>query len=448
MKKNPNNPRTPLLEKGGVQSVISSLIAIFLGLVFGAVILLVTGLLSSNISFRGLWEGFRLVFLGIFCTGRDSVGNLVFGFNPTQFGNMLFRATPILMTGLSVAVAQKTGLFNIGASGQYLMGTAATLYLALAIPSSVVPAWLIWILAFLGGMLAGALWGAIPGLFKAKFNINEVITCIMTNWIAAALVTWFFDEAVPFLKNSEEYGKAGLIKKTVANGVVTPKFGLDKIFPGSQVNGGILIAVVLAVLMYILLFKTTFGFRLRCCGSNRHAAKYAGINDNASIVISMALAGALAAAGASLYWLSGNTEFTWTTYQTVPAEGFNGIPVALLASSNPIACVFTACFMSMLNVNGLQLKSLTPFNEYITDIIIASIVYLSAFALLIKLILGKLRKNREAKAEAQPKSEEVEEIETEVSFAEPSVPAGTDATENAEEPAVRQPDGEDGKGVD
>lgn len=448
MKKNSKVPRTPLLEKSGVQSVLSSLIAILIGLLFGAVVLLLVGFLSSNISPRGVWEGFRLVFLGVFCTGRDAVGNLVFGFNPTQFGNMLFRATPILMTGLSVAVAQKTGLFNIGASGQYLMGTAATLYLALALPTALIPAWLVWLIAFLGGMLAGAFWGAIPGLFKARFNINEVITCIMTNWIAAALVTWFFDEAVPFLKNIEEYGKAGLIKKTVANGVITPKFGLDKIFPGSQVNGGILIAAVLAVLMYILLFKTTFGFRLRSCGSNRHAAKYAGINDSASIVLSMALAGALAAAGASLYWLSGNTEFSWNTYQTVPAEGFNGIPVALLASSNPIACIFTACFMSMLNVNGLQLKSLTPFNEYITDIIIASIVYLSAFALLIKLILSQVRKVREAKAEAKATPAENDDGEATAALAEDPVSDETDTTVPENIAITERPDGKDGKGVD
>ena len=108
----------------------------------------------------------------------------------------------------------------------------------------VVPAWLIWILAFLCGMIAGALWGSIPGILKAYLNINEVITCIMTNWIAANLVTWFID-AREFLKNSEEGGKVGYVKPTAANGVETFDFGLDKIFPGSQVNGGILIACLL-----------------------------------------------------------------------------------------------------------------------------------------------------------------------------------------------------------
>lgn len=154
-------------------------------------------------------------------------------------------------------------------------------------------------------------------------------------------------------------------------------------------NGGILIAILIAVLMYIIMSKTTFGYQLKACGSNRHAAKYAGINDKLNIIYSMAIAGALSAAGASLYYLAGNTEFFWSTYQALPAEGFNGIPVALLASNNPIGVIFTGCFMSMLNIAGMQLKTLTAYNEYITDIIIASIVYLSAFAMIIKMLLNK-----------------------------------------------------------
>ena len=106
---------------------------------------------------------------------------------------MLFRATPLIMTGLSVAVAYKTGLFNIGAPGQYLIGTMASLMLALGIPTETVPAGIVWLIAFLGGMAAGAIWGAIPGLVKAYLNINEVLASIMTNWIAANLVTWAFD---------------------------------------------------------------------------------------------------------------------------------------------------------------------------------------------------------------------------------------------------------------
>ena len=324
-------------KKDSTQKILSSLISILIGLVVGAIVVLVVGIFNKSISLKGAWEGIRLIFMGILSTGRNVSGALTWGFNPASIGNMLFRATPLIMTGLSVALAFKTGLFNIGAPGQYLMGTLATLSIALSIPSGALPGWLIWLLAFLGGILAGALWGAIPGLVKAFLNINEVLACIMTNWIAANLVTWAFDASN--FKNMVEGTKSGYIYKTTYGlvdgsyvdgagiataklglnklfpgsqinagilvaillavavyiykttyglvngtyvdgaGVATAKLGLNKLFPGSQVNGGFIIAVLLAVLVYILLSKTTFGYELKACGANRHAARYAGIKD-------------------------------------------------------------------------------------------------------------------------------------------------------------------------
>ena len=373
------------------RSILASILSILIGMAVGCVIVLIVAATSKDLSMASAWEGIRLIFGGLFSTGRTAAGTLTFGFNPTNLGNMLFRATPLIMTGLSVAVAFKTGLFNIGAPGQYLMGTMATLMLALGIPSESIPAGLIWIIAFVGGCFAGALWGAIPGLLKAFLNINEVLACIMTNWLAANLVTWAFDASN--FKNMVENTKSGYIYKTTFNGVATPKMGLDKIFPNSQVNMGIIIAILFAVAMFILMNKTTLGYQLKACGANRHAARYAGIQDKRNIVLSMAIAGALAAAGASLYYLSGNTEFYWSTYQSLPDTGFNGIPVALLAANNPLGVIFTGCFMSMLDISGLQLTNLTAYNEYITDVIIAVIVYLSAFSLVIKaLISGRKKK--------------------------------------------------------
>ena len=392
--------------KDGTKSVLASLISIVIGMAVGALIVVLVGLLNPSMGLGTMWEGVRLVFGGLFSTGRDAAGQLTFGFNPTNVGNMLFRATPLILTGLSVAVAYKTGLFNIGAPGQYLMGTAATLILALSIPTETVPAPLVWVIAFAGGSLAGAVWGCIPGLVKAFLNINEVLACIMTNWIAANLVTWMFDRGSLFenLQNTVENTKTAYIYKTSFNGVETSKMGLDLIFPNSQVNGGILIAIVIAILMYILMNKTTLGYELKACGANRHAARYAGISDKRNIVLSMAIAGALSGAAASLYYLAGNTEFFWSTYQSLPATGFNGIPVALLAVCNPIGVIFTGCFMSMLDIVGLQLTNLTAYNEYITDVIISIIVYLSAFSLVIKLaISGSHRKHRKA-AEPAPVS--------------------------------------------
>ncbi len=393
------NKFVTLYEKDGTKKVLASLLSILIGLAVGAVVVMLVGLSKSNIGLAGMWDGVRLIFAGIFSTGRDAAGNLSWGYNAQSLGNMLFRATPVIMTGLSVAVAFKTGLFNIGAPGQYLMGTLATLMIALGIPSESVPAGIIWVLAFLGGMLAGALWGAIPGMLKAFLNINEVLACIMTNWLAANIVTWAFD--VSNFKNLVENTKSAYIYRTAYNGVATPKLGLDVLFPGSQVNGGIIIAAVIAIGMYILMNKTTLGYQLQACGSNRHAARYAGINDKRNIVLSMAIAGALAAGGAALYWLSGNTEFYWSTYQSLPAAGFNGIPVALLAVNNPIAVVFTGIFMAMLDIVGLQLTGLTAYNEYITDVIISVIVYLSAFSLVIRMMLSGRRKKKAGNAPAK-----------------------------------------------
>lgn len=417
-------------QKSGFKTILASLISILIGLLSGIVIIVIVGLTNSAISVHSIWDGVRLVIFGVFNTGRDAAtGLLTFGFNPTYFGNMLFRAMPLILTGLSVAVAYKTGLFNIGAPGQYLAGITATLFLALSIPTSSVPVWLVWFIAFLGGMIAGALWGCIPGLLKALLNINEVIACIMTNWLSASLVTWLFDTSN--LKNVLEGTKTGYIYKTstvindivvdgaqtisgvnipegaevlaTRGGVATTKLGLDRLFVGSQVNGGIVIAILLAILFYVILEKTTIGYQLKTCGSNRYAAKYAGIKDKRNIVLSMALAGSMAGAAGSLYALSGNTEFFWTTYQSLPSVGFTGIAVALLAVNNPIGVIFSGIFMSFLTINGQQLTNLTAYNEYITDVIIAVIVYLSAFMAIIKSFLTSGKKKAASSAHVSGK---------------------------------------------
>lgn len=380
--------------KDGTKSVLSTLISILIGLIAGALIILIVGLVDDKLGLKEAWKGIRLIFFGLFSKGQQA-GRLVFGFNSTNIGDMLFRAVPIIMTGLSVSLAYKTGLFNIGASGQYLAGTTAALFIALKMNTAVVAPWIVWILAFFGGMLAGAFWGAIPGMLKAFLNINEVLACIMTNWLAANIVTWVFEGSG---LQCTEGTKTQVIWKTSHNGVATAKMGLDKLFPESQqVDGGIIVVILIAILVYILLTKTTLGFELKACGANRHSARYAGIKDKRSIVLSMAIAGALAGAGAALYYLSGSTEFHWQTYLSLPGEGFTGIAVALLGACNPIANIFTGMFLSTLDVAGSKLSFFTEYNEYITDVIIAVIVYLSAFSLLIKTWLTKKFKKTEDK---------------------------------------------------
>lgn len=376
-----------------LKTVASSLISILIGIIFGGVLLFIVSLFNSDtMSPATAWEGFRIVLAGIFNTGRDldAGGVLTFGFNSRLFGDMLFRATPLIMTGLSVALAYKTGLFNIGAPGQYLMGTMSAIVVALSLDTSKIPAGLVWILAFLTAAVAGALWGCIPGFFKAFLNVNEVITSIMTNWIAANLVTIIFDNSK--FRNMTDYGKVGYTLKLNSNGVASPKMGLDKLLGGSNANVGIVIAIVIAIFIYIMISKTTFGYELKACGSNKFAAKYAGMNEKRNIVLSMAIAGALSGIGAALYYLQGDIEFFWNTSMTLPNEGFNGIPVALLAICNPIGTVFAGLFMAYLTISGNQLSAFTPYNEYMASIIVAVIVYLSAFSLFFKGLLDKKKK--------------------------------------------------------
>ena len=380
----------------GTKTVAASLLSILMGVIFGGVLLFVVAL-CLKMPLSSAWEGFRIVLGGVFNTGRnyDAGSALTFGINARLIGDMLFRATPLIMTGLSVALAYKTGLFNIGAPGQYLMGTAMSIIVALAIDTSVVPAFLVWILAFLAAIAAGALWGCIPGLFKAYLNVNEVITSIMTNWIAANLVTLLFDGS-RFI-NNVDFGKTGYTLKTATNGVATAKLGLD--FGGGNANAGFLIAIVFAAAAYIVINKTTFGYELRACGSNKNAARYAGMNEKRNIVLSMAIAGGLSAAGAALYFLQGDVEFYWHTSMSLPATGFNGIPVALLASCSPIGCIFSGMFMAYLTISGSQLSTFTAYNEYIANIIIAVIVYLSAFTLFFKGLMSAKKKTITVKSE-------------------------------------------------
>ena len=380
----------------GTKTVAASLLSILMGVVFGGVLLLVVAL-CLHMPLSSAWEGFRIVLAGVFNTGRnyDAGSALTFGINARLVGDMLFRATPLIMTGLSVALAYKTGLFNIGAPGQYLMGTAMAIIVALSLDTTVIPAFLVWLLAFLAAIAAGALWGCIPGAFKAYLNVNEVITSIMTNWIAANLVTLLFDGS-QFI-NNVDFGKTGYTLKTATNGVATAKLGLN--FGGGNANAGFLIAIVFAAAAYVVINKTTFGYELRACGSNKNAARYAGMNEKRNIVLSMAIAGGLSAAGAALYYLQGDVEFYWHTSMALPATGFNGIPVALLASCSPIGCIFSGMFMAYLTISGSQLSTFTAYNEYIANIIIAVIVYLSAFTLFFKGLMSAKKKTITVKSE-------------------------------------------------
>lgn len=369
-----------LFRQPSTKSVLSSLICIGAGILIGWIVLVIIAATNENVPFSHAFKGLGIILAGPFASGNAQ--NVAF-----VFGDMLFEAVPILMTGLSVAIAFKTGLFNIGAPGQYLMGAMGAIIVALSIPTTPATAFWVWLLALIVGMLCGVVWGLIPGFFKAFLNINEVIVCIMTNWIAANVVSWVFNDNKQFINVAG--GKAGYTLPTTANGVATPKLGLDKLFPGSNIDIGIFIGIAVAIGMYILMNKTTLGYELKACGFNKNASKYAGMNEKRNIMLSMAIAGGLAAVGASLYYLNGGAELAWNTYASLPDNGFNGIPVALLASNNPIGVIFSAIFLRYIDKGGYNLAGFTAFNEYVSDLIIALIIYFSGFSKLIKDWLNK-----------------------------------------------------------
>ena len=376
----------------GAKSVISSLLCIVAGILVGFIVLVILALTSDMIPLSDAFRGLGIILAGPFASGGSR--NIAF-----VLGDMLFESAPLLLTGLSVAIAFKTGLFNIGAPGQYLMGAMGSVIVALSVPTTPQTAFWVWLLALVVGMLCGMLWGLIPGLFKAFLNVNEVIVCIMTNWIAANVVSWVFNNNKQFINTAG--GKTAYTLPTTANGVQTPKLGLDKIFPGSNVDIGIFVAILVAVGIFILMNKTTLGYELKACGHNKNAAKYAGMNEKRNIMLSMAIAGGLAAIGASLYYLNGGAELAWNTYGKLPDNGFNGIPVALLASNNPLGVIFSSVFLRFIDKGGYNLAGFTAYNEYVSDLIIAVIIYFAGFSKLIKDMLSR-RKAKASEVTAKP----------------------------------------------
>ena len=393
--------------KEGIKSVISSLLCILGGMLVGFLVLLVIALVSDDIPVAHAFKGLRIILSGPFAPLATSGSNI----NIMRIlGNMLFQAAPLLMTGLSVAIAFKTGLFNIGAPGQFLMGAMGAIITAHSIPATPKTAIFVWILSVAVGTVCGMIWGLIPGFFKAILNVNEVIVCIMTNWIAANMVSWVFSANRQFTDSSS--GRTMYALKTSVNGVTTPKLGLDQIFKGSDIDIGILIAIAVAIIMFIMMSKTIFGYELKASGYNKHAAKYAGMNEKRSIMLSMAIAGGLAAMGATLYYLNAGPDFTWDTYNKLPAYGFNGIPVALLASSNPLGVIFSSVFLRYVDLGGYYLSGMTNYNEYVSDMIVAVIVYFAGFSMLIKMLLSR-RKAAKTQEKAQIAEEEQPDANTE-----------------------------------
>jgi len=368
------------MKRSGIMNLLSSVLVIIAGLIIGFIILLVSSASDAIPAFRTL-----LTF------GGSSMRN---------FGNVLLSATPIIMTGLSVAFAFKTGLFNIGASGQFAFGGFVAILIGVELTA--LPAPIRVIVAITAAALAGAAWGAIPGLLKAFCNVHEVISSIMTNYIGMffvnfMIINYLFDQG---------RGTSTRIPESSA----LPAMGLDRIFREplgagfrvSHVNAGIVIAILLAILVYIILEKTTFGYELKACGFNKDAAKYAGISENKNIVLSMMISGGLAGIGGALNYLN-VTGLSMSIVDTLSMEGFTGISVAFLGLNHPIGIIFSGILVAYLFLGGVQMQ-MHGFSIQFVEMVISVVIYFCAFVFLVKTAIGGLV-GKFGKTEAVPSSE-------------------------------------------
>ena len=364
----------PKLTLNGLKRLLkamnSSLIAIGIGLLMGFIVMLFFNPATAVPAF------FQLL-LGGLLNGSEGIGNTLYG------------AAPIILTGLAVAFAFKTGLFNIGASGQMMMGAYVAIHIGVLWN---IPGMLHWIVALIGGLIGGLVWGLVVGLLKATRNVNEVVTSIMMNYIAANLLIILIRENIYNVDAARSLG----IQATAE----LPSLG---IFASSSANVGFGIAVLFAIIAHFIIHKTTLGFELRATGFSPDGAFYAGMNTKRNIITSFGFAGAFAGlAGAVSYLVSGKTI---SIAYTIFTEGFDGISVALLGLGEPVGALFAGLFLSHLRQGGFYMQ-VYGFVPQIVDIITAVIIYVSAISAAIALLFKHLKKKRTAKLSTDLASKE------------------------------------------
>ena len=383
-----NKPSLGTTIRQNSSGVLAALMCIVIGLVIGLIALFIIN------PEHALVDGFWRILQGGF-----------YDF-PYGCGKVLTQTAPLIMTGLSVAFAFKTGLFNIGAAGQYTLGAFGALYFAIVLGMP-------WWVCLLVSAVFGALWGAIPGIFKAYLNINEVITSIMFNWIGLYLVNEIIygrGSGVMYDAHNTRTWKLA----TNAPQAQIPSCGMSELFHTSNTTIAIFLAIIVAIVVWVVLEKTTFGYELKAVGLNKNAARYAGINEKKNVILSMTIAGALAGFGAGLFYLSGGGEWNPLNSTSLPAMGFNGIATALLANSNPIDTIFSSLFISHISVGGAYLPT-KYFPSEIADLISGIIIYLCAFSMLFRTLFEKklIQKKDTANANAEPAAKAVTKPEKE-----------------------------------
>lgn len=362
--------KTSLIRNDGFQTLLASLVCILGGILVGYIALLI-------IEPSGALEAIIAVLKSFF----RYPGKLMLKY----FGQTLVRTVPLILCALSVLFAYKVGMFNIGVAGQYVAGACGCLYAALA--------WnMPWYVCLLIGMAAAALLGVISGWLKTQCNVNIVISGIMLNWITLYLTNLILGTV------KSPNSPYTLALQGVNPGALLPKIGLEKFFNNEKsVTIAIPLAIVMAVVVWVVLNKTRFGYELKATGNNYHAAKYAGMKENRNIILTMLIAGALAGMGAGLLFLTGIEDWE-TTISSVPAMGFNGIAVAFLGGLSPLGSILSAFFIQYITTGGGNVD-LQVYCSQISSLISSLIIYLCAFVAFFKFFLQtQIRKRDEKKA--------------------------------------------------
>ena len=357
--------------------IASTLIAVLFGFIVAAIVLVIAGYNPG--------EAFGALFQGIFA-------------KPKYISNVIIKATPIILTGLSVAFAFKTGLFNIGAEGQYIAGTVAAVCVGARLdlaPVLQIPA------VVLSGVLGGAIFGAIIGSLKAKFGIHEVITSIMLNWIGLYLCNFVVSSGAYHLPNSTSSYPVNKSSFTMllpdwkvsdaGMAALKPYPWLYEMMLKTDVNFGILVAVLMALLIWFLLYRSSNGYELRAVGFNRDAAEFAGINVGRNITEAMLIAGALSGLAGALA-ITGTAPHKISTLAAFENNGFNGLSVALIAGSSPIGCIFAGLLFGGLLYGGQSVQQDVGAPTEIINIMIGTIVFFVALTKIVPALAEKLEK--------------------------------------------------------
>ncbi len=349
-------------------------IAVFFGCAVACGILLVTGFSPS--------QSLAVMFNAIFSRPKFVI-------------NVILKSTPIILTGLSVAFAFKSGLFNIGAEGQYIASTIASTIVGIVFdfhPVIQIP------LVILSGVLAGAMVGGMVGLLKSRFGIHEVITSIMLNWIFLYLCNYVANSQMFHKPESDgtypinhsgftllfydwkfsEEGRNFLKGNPVLNDIILK----------TDFNLNFLIAVIMSIVMWIVIYKTRKGYEFRASGLNPDAAENAGINVNKNIFYTMIISGALSGLAGALS-ITGTSSHNIHVLSIFENYGFNGLSVALIAGSSPIGCIFAGLMFSGLIYAGQSLQFKTGAPSEIVNIMIGVIVFFVALVRIIPVIVNR-----------------------------------------------------------